>query len=277
MYQEGMEAMSSFRIGRQYVSYTAAETQPVYASGLKANFCSMEFADAKPGESLGEMQLQAAEIIKKAEKEALERAKQILTRARTEAEAIAQSARQLADETVKHAQNQTEKIREEAKNSGYSQGQKTAKAQADARKAEEAEQLRQLEDKLKSEYTNLVDNIHEDAVSLVMEVVRKIINIKLERSDEIFIGLVNGAIEKLQQTGTVIIHVGSEDYNRYFDNNNTRAIASSAETKVIVVEEESYLPGDLVVSSEGEVLDYSIRRQLEKVEKAFSNEENWAV
>ncbi len=261
--------MSSFRIDRQYVTYIPAETQPVNTSGQKS---ISESVDEELRKRLETIHLQAKEIIKNAKKTAAEKAEQIITQARAEAETIEANAKQKAGEIVKEAQEKAEEIREEAKKDGYSQGTTAAKAEAEARKAQEAKQLRQLEEKLKSQYRELADSIHEDAVSLVMEVAKKVINIKLEESDEVFMGLVNEALERLKETGTVIIHVGSEDYKRYFDSQNSLEIPGSGDSKVIVVEEESYSPGDLIVESEGEVLDYSISRQLEKVERAFLDE-----
>ena len=216
------------------------------------------------------VQLQAQEIIKDARKVAYEKSEQILARARAEAENIETDARQKAEIIIEEARNMAEEIREEARKEGYSRGLAEAKAEAEARKAEEAKQLRELEENLRNKYRELADSIHEDAVALIMEVVRKVINVKLEESDAVFMGLVNDALDRLKDTGTIIIHVSSEDYKRYFENENPLAMPSDA--KVIVVEEENYSPGDLVVESEGEVLDYSIGRQLEKVEKAFFEE-----
>ncbi|MGI5935669.1 MAG: FliH/SctL family protein [Oscillospiraceae bacterium] len=258
--------MSSFRIDRQYVTYIPAETQPVHVSGSRS---ISESVDAELRRRLEAVNFQAKEIIRNARNAAQEKTEQILARARAEAENIEAEARRKAEEIIKEAQDMAGEIREEARMDGYAQGLKAAKAEAEARKAQEAIQLQQLENKLKSQYRELVDSIHEDAVSLIMEVAKKIINVKLEESDEVFMGLVNDALDRLKETGTVIIHVGSEDYKRYFDNQNPVALSGSADAKVIVVEEESYSPGDLVVESEGEVLNYSIRRQLEKVEKAF--------
>lgn len=275
MFQEVMEAMSSFRIDRQYVSFVTAETQPVYA---------VHHTENKPYSSVGmesdcesEMDYDEhirKELFEKAESEAKEEAQQIIDLARSEADLVIESAKVTSEKIIKKAKSDAEILLEEAKKAGFMEGQKIAFHEAEMRKQEEREDYQKLVDQLKSEYSNLVDKMQVDIISLVMQIVKKIIHIKLEQSDEIFIGLVTDAMERLKQTGTIVIRVNSDDYNRYFTGKLTDIGINTGDTKIIVVEEQSYSRGDLVVESEGEMLDSSVSRQIELVEDALRNEGN---
>ena len=113
--------------------------------------------------------------------------------------------------------------------------------------------------------------MQDEIVALVMEIVRKIINVKLSQSDEVFLGLVQDALEHLKQTGSISIRVSPEDYARYFGRERGIPDLDAGEAKIAIVEEPDFSPGDLIVESEGEIIDLSIDRQVTQIENAFRN------
>jgi flagellar assembly protein FliH len=207
------------------------------------------------------------EIYKRLQNENAERVEILLDQARANAQEITDQAKEQADEIVRQAEDNAAAISEEAKNTGYLEGLKCAEAAAEQRKMEEAAALKRLESQLKDEYDALVGGLDKDVIALVMEIVKKVIGIKLSQSDDIFVGLVSDALERLKQAGSVTIRVSPEDYLRYFGNGGPGI--DTGDTKLTVVEDESFECGDLIVESEGEVLDLSITRQINQVENAF--------
>jgi len=260
--------MSSFRIDRQYVTFEASDMCAADGT-LKQISDPSGYGDP----NLAEMDEYQRALFEQEKKKAEDKAKRILENADQKAESILQHARKTAAAIIRESQDNAGSVLEAAKAEGYSQGKKEAKADAAVRKKEEAEQLRRLADSMKTEYAKLLDGMHDDVISLVMEIAKKIIDVKLQKSDEVFMALVNDAVSRLKQASNIIIHVSSEDYERYFGDGETEKKIVGTNAKIAVVEEESYSPGDLIVESEGEALDLSISKQLEKVKIAFSNGE----
>jgi flagellar assembly protein FliH len=256
--------MSSFRIDRQYVSFETAETQPVHATSQATGRRSSSGSQNTPGEDIEKMY---EEIYKRLRKENAEQSEYILDQAKIKAQAISDQAKKQADAVMEKAEADAAAIREEAKKQGYLEGLKNAEAAAEKRKAEEAALLKKLEEELRSAYAGLVSSLDRDVIALVMDIVKKIIGIKLASSDDVFLGLVSDAIERLQQAGTVTIRVSSEDYIRYFGSGGPNF--GTGDLKISVVEENSFSCGDLIVESEVEVLDLSVNRQIGQVENAF--------
>jgi len=269
LYQEGMVAMSSFRIDRQYVSFATAETKSVIPY-TEAYFSNSETASKEDYEE--EINKRYAEFLEKTRKDAERDAAVILENARTEADAIIKKAKHAAEEMTQEAKISASAVREEAKRLGYSEGEKNAITLAETRKKEEANEYAQLVSKLNQDYANLVDGMREDVISLVIDIVKKVIEFRVNESDETFLLLLNNALDQLKHNGTIIIHVGSEDYARYFSKGQAEKSIHAGKAKLIVTEEEDYSPGDLVVESEGEMLDFSIGRQIERIEKALTKE-----
>lgn len=264
-----MEAMSSFRIDRQHVSFVTAETKAVFhpqeAETLRRG------PDDAGGAGRTEAERQRAQILSRARQEAEETAAAILERAGTKAAALVEEAERKAGEIVRAAQDGAVAVLEEAKRAGYTEGLENARAEAEARKAAEAEELAQIQEGLYASYTQLLDGMRGDVISLVMDITKKVIGVRLEETDEVFLGLVGSALEQLKQSGTAVIHVGSADYARCFGAAAEKRLGGGR-TKLVVTEEEDYSSGDLVVETEGEMLDLGIDGQLKRIETAFLEE-----
>ncbi|MGE4353944.1 MAG: FliH/SctL family protein [Oscillospiraceae bacterium] len=263
--------MSSFRIDRQYVSFETVETPNVHPveqalSGMQNDY---EGSDAYPEG----IEKYCTDIISKATEEAEKKAAKIVGRAEHEAGRALDSAKKQAAQIVDEAKSAAEDIETTARTQGYEQGEKDAEAEAAARKNRESQALKEMVGKLKADYCNLVDDMHKDIMSLIIEIARKIINVKLKESDEVFIGLINDGIERLKNTGSLMIHVSSDDYARYFESGRLDKKIEAGEAKVVPVEEETYLPGDLIIESDGEMLNLSIERQIKQIEEILSEEE----
>ncbi len=249
--------MSSFRIDRQYVYFEPAETQPVRAKPKADAPCAPDGGDAA-GVDMAKLY---NEIYEKLRAEHAEQAEKMLSKASEEAQEIILKAKSQAEEIRAQAEAEAERLREEIKTA--------AEAEAERRRLRDEEALAALESGLRNEYDKLVEGMRDEVVSLVMEIVRKVINVKIEQSDEVFMGLVENALERLKQAGSVVIRVSSEDYQRYFGASRADIGIDAGAVKVTVAEEPGFSPGDLVVESEGELVDLSIDRQLDVIDKAL--------
>jgi flagellar assembly protein FliH len=249
--------MSSFRIDRQYVSFQTAETQPVFAKvEVQRPKEDPPGADV-PGPDISKLY---DEIYERLRSENAEQAEYILQKASDDAQEIVDNAKKQAEEFAAQAKADALRFRDEL----------AAELENAAleRRCREEKEFQELEASLRSSYDGLADGMRDEVVALVMEIVRKVIGIKLSQSDDIFIGLVKEALDRLKQAGSVVIRVGPEDYARYFGEGRSPDL-DTGETKTTVAEEPDFSPGDLIVESEGEIIDLSIDRQIDQIEKAF--------
>lgn len=251
--------MSSFRIDRQYVSFETAETQPVHAANKmqKAETAATNDINAYNGD----ISKIYNEIYERLQNEHAEQAEYMLSKAADEAQDIVDKAKSHAEKIVNQARSEAEKLRDELVGE--------MEATSIQIKSHAEIEFNNIETKLRNDYSGLVDGMRGNVIALVMEIVKKIIGIKLSQSDEIFMGIIKDALEQLKQTGSVLIRVSPEDYLRYFG--NERGDLENDEIKITVVEDLNFKSGDLIVESEGEMIDLSINRQIDQIEKAFLN------
>lgn len=254
--------MSSFRIDRQYVAFETAETQPVHATNKAKK--ALPDTDKDMAADLSKLY---DEIYEKLRSEHAEQAELMLSRAAAEAEDITCKAREQAEEILSQGKTEAEALK---------QAFTAEMAAAEAERKSRAENvLSELEARLRRDYEELVDGMRGKVVALVMEIVRKVIGIRMAESDEVFTDMVRDALERLKQTGSVLIRVSPEDYARYFGaardetGGSVLEALDAGEMKITAIEEPNFSKGDLVVESEGEMIDLSIDRQLGLIEDAF--------
>lgn len=256
--------MSSFRIDRQYVSFQTAETQPVFATPTvqkKADDLATQVHSQLNSQYEDPNKLYD-EIFEKLRREHAEQAENMLVKAKSDALELVAAAKQQAALILEQANSEAKLLLEE----------KTAALEnaAAQRKDQERDQLLALEDSLRRGYDTLLGGMQGEVIALVMEIVRKVVGVKMAQSDDIFLGLVREALESLKQTGAAVIRVSPEDYQRYFGSER-RQEPDFGDMKVTITEEPDFKMGDLVVESDGEMIDLSIDRQLDQIEKAFQN------
>jgi flagellar biosynthesis/type III secretory pathway protein FliH len=249
--------MSSFRIDRQYVSFETAETQPVRAKTPQQAAAADE---DKPSTGMDLAQLYN-EIYERLRSEHAEQAEYMLSKAADEAAEIVEKAKRQAEEILTRAQCEAARLREELL--------KALEDDASQRQQREEEELTGLEAALRNDYFKLVEGMRGEIVALVMEIVKKIIAVRISQSDEVFMGLIGNALERLKQAGTVVIRVSPEDYQRYFGSSRADIGIDTGDVRISVAEDPGFTPGDLVVESEGEIVDLSINRQIDLIETAF--------
>ncbi len=253
--------MSSFRIDRQYVAFETAETQPVYATNKNQEAKSALTDDTTP--SAADISKIYNEIYERLQNEHAEQAEYMLSKAADEAHEIIAKAKKDAEEMMLRARLDTEKMRDELIFE--------MEAASSLRKSQAETILVELETTMRNDYSKLVEGMRSDVIALVMEIVRKIIGIKLAQSDEIFVGMIQDALERLKQTGSIIIRVCPEDYARYFSDERGEIEFDSGDFKISAVEDPNFSQGDLIIESEGEMIDLGIHRQIDLIEKAFLN------
>ena len=195
--------MSSFKIERHRVRFIPPDKPLAETQDQKAQ-------PSRPSEA--EVRRLYEEIFQRLTREHAEQAELILEEAAEKARVTLKEAEEKAQALLADAKAQAECITREAETKMREEEERRLAAyekqcQEETRRREE--EFRTLETALQSRYLALVDEIEEGTVSLV-EIVRKVIGLKLTESDAVFLGLVREAIERLRQQGTATIRVSRD-------------------------------------------------------------------
>lgn len=262
-YQDSQDVYNNVESGRQdpreaIVRDAAAELRRIQAETRQTK----EAAEAETERILAEAQKEAEELRREA--------KRFWEEKRADAEKLGQEAGK---------QGRLEGL-ERGRAEGYQEGLRRGYTEKTAEMAKEAAQRRKEESRLLG--AALADicrvqgeamwDLREEIVGLVMDVVKKVINVELEKDDDTFMELVSGALNQMKRQGRITLRVSPEEYSHFFPEGTATFAAGSEKITVSVLEEPDFSRGDCVLESDAEIVDAGIGAQLKRVELALRME-----
>ncbi len=163
---------------------------------------------------------------------------------------------------VSRAQQEAITIKENAKTEGYKDGLKQAE--------QDISKLSMSFNKFLSAKEEIYDEISPKILDISMEVAKKIIKQEIETNQDLLIGIIIDALEKLTKNEKQItLKVSPED--REYVKNNIENIMSKLqlEAKVTIQQDVKLLKGSVIVETNNGLIDASITTGLQIIEEMF--------
>ena len=272
--------MSSFRIEGSRVSFTGAvgteiprgktRTGAVVSTKLESpaeavmqdNFSKRHAAEVK---SEAERLREEAE---KAEKQAViaqETAAQLLEEAKREADETLKKARELAKAMAKRAEEEAAELMEAEKKRGYEEGREQAKEESETALLRQKEEYDALSSGLQSDYDEQIRSLRSGAITLVVDIAEKVVGAKIAESDEAFIRVVDGAIDKIKVQDGIAVHLSGADYKRFFGSAAVRGVEEASGKKLTLTRDPSLRDGDCVLETDNEIIDCGAPGQVRRL------------
>lgn len=247
-----------FRIDKAFVAYE--RTEHVYTN-----------VDL---ESQKDLQVKKLRPVQTEEERQKER-QRFLDQAKAEAEVIVWEAKEQAAQIAEAAERDAAQILRQAREEGYAQGLEKAAEEAKLFRKQETERLEGLLSKIEQARNSVIDELEQDIVSLILQIVKKVINIEMEKDDKIFEDMMQTALARLRKEGKIVIRMSPEEY-RNFSSPNAQFVINNERIQAAIVEEPLFGKGDLIVESEGETINAGVDSQLRYIELAFRGQGNIA-
>ncbi len=251
--------MSSFRVERQRVTFFPLEETVV--SSHSSDKGSNRDGRAK-NKNLPPDQQKCVE-------EAQECARKMQEDTKREAEQLLAQARDECTKTVQEAQRQVLALYEREKKRGYQEGLEMAEMEASHRKSRELEEYTRMVQTIRQESERHFTVLRSSVMDLAAEVAEKIINMKLDESDEAFLNVITGVMTQMRQRDDIAVYVSTEDYHRYFGADNASVIPSGKRSEAAVFEDTSLQKGDCVIETENELIDCGVPGQIERLKQVL--------
>ena len=207
-----------------------------------------------------------------------EKAGKMLADAKAEAENIKKEAEndksRILSEAVQEIQLQKETAIKEGHDEGYSAGKEEAMAQvreemaAEIKKANaKAEHTLKTADRAAKDY---VKQAEEDVVTIVMQVVEKILPQHFIDVPQIILPVVKNALQKVRDQQEVIIHVPPDYYEMVLmARDEYKAMLTGGNANITVHSDESLKVGDCLIETPNGNVDARLDTQLKLIEQAI--------
>ena len=255
-----------FRIDRQYVTLLPEKSR--YGTGYWS-----EEDELLSQEELRKMREDTQIFVERMLEDAKRRADLIINEGNVSAGIIAQTMQKKAQEEREHILAETRKEAEElkdwARREGHALGMNQAEAEAKARNEQEKQRYQELMDSANRQRDDMIDELEGGIYNLVLDIVKKVIHVKLEESDEVFQGLVQDMIAEFHAAEDLTVRVNPSDYVSYFGPDWKPQGRRPDDGRVMLMQDEELHPGDCKIESETAMIDCGVDKQLDAVEKAL--------
>ena len=255
--------MSLFRVERQYVEFSPCSPQT-----------PTEYDQQGGSGTQSENRRREAELAEKLEQaeQTTAQAQHLLEDAREESAQLLEQARLEAARIIEEGRRQAEALRKEEKKHGYAEGRKAAEEEISSWKELEQQRLDVLTRQLKDDYDSRVDALQNEILELVMQIAEKIIGIKLEQSDQVFLNVIGAAMSQFHQNEEITIHLCDEDFRHYSATGSIEKMDPARGRKITLNMNPSMKHNDCVLESEMKLADCGVPGQLKRAYELLKEE-----
>lgn len=179
---------------------------------------------------------------------------------------IGPEAHELGREIIEKAKREAEEIKKVAYTEGYKSGVKKSIIRfeqiCEENRAELMEAIKQLEQTKRDFETDLEDK----ALKLSIIIAEKILNMKIESDDKVFVGMVKNALDKMDEGEKFTLKLNSREYEKhYMDRCDQFREELQCETPITVIKDSTVNAGSFILESEKSFIDAGADTQLSRI------------
>ena len=193
--------------------------------------------------------------------------KRIIEDAEQKAQNIIAKARDEERSIIKNAKNQSHKIIEDFKQQGYDKGYQEGRNKSEELIIEANEIKRQY----LNQRDNLIEDLEEQIITLVMNIVKKIIGQIIEEDEEAMISIISKGLSSLNARANIIVRVSKDDYD-VVDLAKERILSMSSLVDDIDIKVDNNLDtGDCVIDTPKGSVDVSVQSQINEMKNLLTD------
>lgn len=180
-----------------------------------------------------------------------------------------EEAKRQGEAILRDAYEDAKQIYEQAKREGYGEGKaigyEEGKREADALIQEALE----IKGEMLKKKEHLAKEFEREIHALIVQIVEKILNIKLEDCDDIILGLVKLGLEKCTYTDALVIRVSPEDYGYMISVKDKILCLAENISDMEIKQDSSLRKGSCVIDTVSGSIDSSIETQLQHMKEVL--------
>ncbi len=241
------------------ISEIEAEKALLHAAGDSAGEAAAASESAGKSEDSGEFKAglnvtNFDELFQQHQKEAEDKAAQVVEEARKKAERIRSDA-EIAAETAR------KRAYEDGKEQGYSEGMALAEQEIQQKE----EELSQLARQQREELAECMGQIEEKYVKIVISLVKKLTGVVMEGKDDLILYLIHAAAQDLDVSDNYRIRASSEDI--YFLESRKEEVLQALDGDAFVefIEEKGLEKGQCIIETDTQMVDCGFHTQLDSL------------
>lgn len=230
--------------------------------------------EAEKQSLLDKAQAEAKEIVAKAEQAAFDEVKRqtdqaqvAKTNAEAEAADVLKKANEEAAAIIAQAQEEKQKIHDEAYKTGFDEGREKGYEEGDLEAQRLIDRLHVILDRIMDKRQEILDNTEQQIVELVLLMARKVVKVISENQRNVVMSNVLQALRKVKGRGDVIVRVNLADVKLTTEHTKDFMRAVENIQNITVAEDSSIDRGGCIIETDFGAIDARISSQLAELEQ----------
>lgn len=180
-------------------------------------------------------------------------------------QAADEEAKQIIAEAYDNAKEIYKNAREDGYQAGIAEGYQAGKKEADVL----IDEALSIKEEVKESKKRMVQSLEADIVQLIIDTTEKIMNIKIEDTQETIIGLIKLGLEKCTYTESLIVRVSPMDYE-YVMSAKKRILSLAENIDDIQIKQDAALgKGSCIIDTLSGSIDSGIETQFKQIKELF--------
>ena len=179
-------------------------------------------------------------------------------------EALANANRE-AEEVIRRAKSQADKIEAAAYQAGFEQGEEAGKRLSEQKTESVVRRLESVMEEMANQQANLLRDSEEELVKLAYLISLKLIHREIRQDPSVVLDVVKAGIEKLKRASQLTIHVSPHDF-RFIEGHIERLTSfTETETEINIEPSDSIARGGCRIKSNTGEVDATIETMVRKL------------
>jgi len=129
------------------------------------------------------------------------------------------------------------------------------------------DEIVKLKEEVALNYKEEIKNAEKDLLELSLDIVEKIINYEVDRSDNYVLGIVKDSLDRVMNKKDVVLKLSTADYYTVVSNKKYLMTNVKGFGEVDIIQDESLDPGTCIVDTPLGVIDGSIQVRMDNIQK----------
>ena len=157
---------------------------------------------------------------------------------------------------------------------GYRQGLEDASAKFEEYAEERRRELDAFMAETREFQEGIIQEMEEDILRLSFDIAEKIVNIKLQKDDILFVEIIKNAIERLNARDKFAVRLNDKQYEKYF-RDGTEWLAQELQcTPFTAVRDPALNPNACILESDDGIIDAGVDNQIKMLLRALNREDS---
>lgn len=193
-----------------------------------------------------------------------------IKRLQADADCIIENAENEAKKIVENANHEAVTVLNASSIEGYRKGVSLANEKTEEIIRSAKTKAAGIIEKMKENSDEIINSLEDDMINLSFDIAKKIIDVELDRNDDVLVSIIKNALGKFKSDTNTKIVMQAQDLAK-LDEDIIKSAINDKSTNIEFMSGSEMKKGDLIIETERGSVDAGVNSQFVKIKNAFTH------